>query len=87
MEIQPEAYSEVQIPEEFSEVYENYNKIQRHGLDLSKYNGEKAARYTYKVVNHPSGEKDVRATLLVYKDKLIGGDICTVRLDGLCRTF
>lgn len=88
VEIQPEAYSEVQIPEEFSEVYENYNKIQKTmGLDLSKYNGEKVMRYTYKVVNHPSGEKDVRATLLVYKDKLIGGDICTVRLDGFMQNL
>jgi hypothetical protein len=88
VEIQPEAYSEVQIPEEFSEVYENYNKIQKTmGLDLSKYKGEKVMRYTYKVMNHPSGEKDVRATLLVYKNKLIGGDICTVRLDGFMQNL
>jgi hypothetical protein len=82
VEIEPEAYSEVLIPEEFSDVYENYNKIQKTmGLDLSKYKGDKVMRYTYVVVNYP-GEKDVRATLLVYKNRLIGGDVCTVRLDG-----
>lgn len=88
VEIQPEAYSEVQIPEDFSEIYENYNKIQKTmGLDLAKYKGEKVMRYTYIVVNHPSGEGDVRATLLIYKNKLIGGDVCTVRLDGFMQNL
>jgi hypothetical protein len=83
VEIEPEAYSEVLIPEDFSDVYENYNKIQKTmGLDLSKYKGEKVMRYTYVIVNYPSGEKEVRATLLVFKNKLVGGDVCTVRLDG-----
>ena len=88
VEIQPEAYSEVTIPGDFAEVYENYNVIQKTmGLDLSKYKGETVMRYTYVIVNHPSGESGVRATLLVYKNKLIGGDVCTVRLDGFMQNL
>jgi len=73
---------EVMIPSEFSEVYESYNDIQKaQGLDLEKYRGKTVGRYTFVVLNHPSGE-DVRLTLLVYKNRVIGGDVCTPRLDG-----
>ena len=79
---------EVQIPEEFSEVYENYNKIQKTmGLDLSKYKGEKVMRYTYKVMNHPSGEKDVRQRCLCTKTSLSEEISARSGLTGLCRTF
>ena len=39
-------------------------------------------RYAYRIGNHPSGEQDVRANLLVYKNRLVGGDVCSLRLDG-----
>ena len=83
VENQPEEEIEVMIPSEFSDIYENYNKIQTaQGLDLSTHKGDSVMRYTYIVTNHPSGESDVRLTLLVYKNRLIGGDICTLRYDG-----
>ena len=54
---QPAEEVEVRIPSEFSEVYEKYNLIQKEqGLNLEKHRGEKAMRYTYQIVNHPSGD-------------------------------
>ncbi len=86
--IKPLEVAEVRIPEQFSEVYENYNELQtEQGLDLSKYKGKKVTRYTYEIVNYPTGEQNVQATLLVYKNKLIGGDICSARLDGFMHTL
>ena len=64
-------------------MYENYNQVQKaQGCDLSKYGGKKCKRYTYVVKNYPDHPENVRANLLVYKNKLIGGDICSLELDG-----
>ncbi len=74
---------EVVIPLEFDQVYQNYNLIQLdQGFDLSPYAGRRMKRYTYEIFNHPSGEDAVRANLLVYKEKLVGGDVCSLKLDG-----
>ena len=79
----PAESTEVRIPAEFSEVYEKYNAIQtEQGLDLADYRGEKVMRYAYRILNHPSGEEAVRATLLVKNGRLIGGDVCSMKLDG-----
>ena len=86
--MQPEETTEVRIPAEFSDVYERYNLIQKEqGLDLSDYKGEKVMRYTYLVVNHPNGESNIRATLLVKDNRLIGGDICSARMDGFMHSL
>ena len=74
---------EIVIPLEFDEVYQNYNLLQQEqGFDLSRYCGRTMMRYAYRIGNHPSGEQDVRANLLVYKNRLVGGDVCSLRLDG-----
>lgn len=79
----PSESMEVRIPAEFSEVYEKYNEIQLdQGLDLADYRGEKVMRYAYRILNHPSGEETVRATLLVKDGQLIGGDVCSMKMDG-----
>ncbi len=86
--IQPEESKEVRIPKEFSPVYDQYNELQKQqGLDLTRYQGKKVMRYTYLITNHPSGETNVRATLLVSNGKLIGGDICSPRMDGFMDTL
>jgi hypothetical protein len=86
--IKPLEMTEVMIPEEFSDVYKNYNELQEEqGLDLTKYKGKKVMRYTFEIVNYPSGEQNVQATLLVYKNRLIGGDICSARLDGFMHSL
>ncbi|MBS7360029.1 MAG: DUF4830 domain-containing protein [Oscillospiraceae bacterium] len=80
----------VVIPEEFDDVYENYNKIQlQQGYDLSKYCGREVERYTFKVKNYPNFENDdtIRVNVLVYDGSIIGGDVCSVRLDGFMHGF
>ncbi len=74
----------VHIPEEFDDVYENYNSLQLEcGFDLKKYRGADCTRYTYQIKNFPGDDSgEVRANILVFDRRIIGGDIMTVRLDG-----
>jgi hypothetical protein len=68
---------------EFDEVYQNYNQIQQEqGFDLTQYAGRQVKRYSYEVFNHPSGDQYVRANLLVYREKLVAGDVCSLQLNG-----
>lgn len=79
----PLEFMEVQIPEEFDEVYSEYNNIQiSQGMDLKKYAGKRAMRYSYQILNYPTGEAGIIANILVYKNKLIGGDVCSPQLNG-----
>lgn len=85
---------EVVIPEVFDSVYETYNQLQKaQGLNLEKYKGKTVQRYTYALTGKtdvstdgaqsdgPLGE--VRyATLLIYKNRVIGGDITTTGPNG-----
>ncbi len=79
---------EINIPTEFNEVYKKYNQLQiSQGFDLTPYKGKAVTRYTYSIINYPDGIKNVRANLLVYKNKVIGGDICTLDLHGFMHSF
>ncbi len=87
VEPKPAEVMELTIPEEFDGVYEEYNEMQRRqGMDLSKYKGKRVKRWTYEITNYPE-EPQVVANLLVYEDTIIGGDVCTVRLDGFMHGF
>lgn len=80
---EPRGEREVQIPEEFDEVYDSYNQIQQaQGLDLAPYKGKRATLFTYEVANHPSGEQGVTANLLIRRGKLIAADISSPQADG-----
>ncbi len=86
-EVDPESESEreVIIPETFDEIFESYNALQKKaGFDLEDYKGETVKKYTYKILNYPSAEKDdiIKADLLVLDGRVIGGDIYSPRLDG-----
>lgn len=77
-----EEEAEVKIPMEFNDVYENYNNIQKEiGTDLHNYLGADCIRYTYTIENTDDGG-ELRANLLVYQGRIIGGDICSTALDG-----
>lgn len=79
---------DVKIPEEFDDVYENYNALQkRQGCDLKKYAGKRCKRYTYIVTNYPGKPENIRANLLVVNGKLVGGDICSIELEGFIHGF
>ena len=79
---------EVSIPEEFDKVYLGYNEMQKEqGLGLTKYKGKTVTRYTYNVTNYPDYEGDVYISLLVYKNKVIGGDVCSADVGGFVHGF
>lgn len=79
---------EVQIPTDFDKIMNSYNNIQRNqGLDLSKYKGKRVNRYTYKVTNYPDYDGTVYANIIVYKNKVIGGDICSSDIEGFIHGF
>lgn len=84
----PLEIEEVTIPKEFDDTYSEYNEIQKYqNCDLTKYKGKKVKRYTYEVLNYPSGEQGVKATLLIYKNRVIGGDICSSNFEGFMHGF
>lgn len=79
---------EVTIPDEFDKVFVNYNEIQkRQGLDLSKYKRKKVTRYTFEVTNYPEYEGTVLANVIVYRNRVVGGDICSGDPDGFVCTL
>jgi len=75
---------EVRIPETFNEVETSYNEIQKqHGFDLLDYKGKRVMCYTYEIVNHDKAKEGVYAQLLIYKNRIIGGDIhCNDKQNG-----
>ena len=75
---------EIVIPEIFSDVYSEYNRLQRTaGFDLSRYKGESACVYTYRL----SDSEDTVINLIVSDNNIIGGDVSSVRIDGEMRAI
>lgn len=87
----PLEVAEVIIPTEFDETYKAYNDIQKkQGFDLEKYKGTRVKRWTYEIKNYPgyAGNSGcIRANILVCDGNVIGGDICSVELDGFMHGF
>ena len=76
-------FMEINIPEEFDRVYSDYNELQKsQGFDLSDYKGKRAMHYSYTIKNYPTGEEGVTLCLVVYKDKIIAGDVSSPKLDS-----
>jgi hypothetical protein len=74
---------QVKIPVKFSDVYIRYNALQlAQGFDLTRYGGLDATRYTYRVNNYPSSDENVVADIIVYKDKVIAGNVQSCAPDG-----
>ena len=84
----PKESTTVQIPTEFDKVFSAYNEIQRgQGLDLSPYAAKTVERYTYTVTNYEGYEGTVLANLLVYRGRIVGGDICSADAGGFIHGF
>lgn len=80
---EPIENEKVTIPYVFGDVYVNYNALQRkQGFDLSRYRGKHVVRWTYTVKNYPGVPDGVRANILVFDGRVVGGDVCTVALGG-----
>ena len=85
---QPVEFEEVLIPEQFEGVFEDYNGMQKsQGYDFTKYKGRRVMRYSYNITNYPNIKENVRATLFIYKNTVIGGDVASVNLDGFMHGF
>lgn len=85
---EPKESAEVTIPAEFDKIFTGYNEIQkRQGLDLSDYKKKKVMRYTYEVTNYEGHTGTVYANLLVYRNRVIGGDICSADVSGFIHGF
>ena len=84
----PVESGQVRIPEQMSEVFDRYNKLQKQqGYDLSTYAGKNVMRYVYKVENFPDATDPVYATVLVYKNQVIGGDLTSTAAGGAVQGF
>ena len=88
VEVTPVEQCEITVPREFDKVMTSYNEIQKQqGLDLSKYCKKTAGRYTYKVTNYPEYNGTVYANIIVYKNRVIAGDICSADAKGFIHTL
>ena len=84
----PKESGRVRIPEQSGEAFNRYNNLQKgQGYDLSKYAGKTVMRYVYQVNNYPGATEPVYATVLVYKNQIIGGDITDTAAKGHIRGF
>ena len=84
----PVESGQVRIPEKSSEVFDRYNQLQKsQGYDLSAYAGKNVMRYVYKVNNFPGATDPVYATLLIYKNQIIGGDVTNTGVKGAIQGF
>lgn len=88
-QVQPDPVEtrEVMIPAQFNDVYTAYNVMQQaQGFDLEPYAGEVCTQYLYQIDNYPD-ETEVYATLLVYGEEIIGGDVSCAEVDGFMHGF
>ena len=84
----PTESGKVRIPAQSGDVFTRYNALQQaQGYDLSQFAGETVMRYVYEINNFPGATEPVYATLLVHKNKIIGGDITDTSPNGKIRPF
>lgn len=77
------AVDEIKMPSKFNDIYENYNNLQkRAGFDISLYRGKTVKKLSYRVNGY---EEVVFVNLLVFDNKIIGGDISSTALDGFMK--
>ena len=80
--------AEVAVPEQFGEVYRQYNELQRsQGFDLTPYRGQKAVRFTFPLEDYPAPKEagPVYANVLFVGDTIAAADICAVGARGFIR--
>ena len=86
--VSPVESGQVKIPKDTTEVFDRYNALQKSmGYDLSAFGGKTVMRYVYKINNFPGATEPVYATLLVYKNQVIGGDVTDTAAKGSVRGF
>ena len=84
VEENPIEISHLTIPTDFDAVYQTYNAMQKaSGFNLEDFKGKSVTRYSYRVLNHQSSETtQVAASIFVYGNTIIAGDISSVEDNG-----
>ncbi len=84
---EPYSVEQIIVPKEFDDIFENYNLIQiESGFDLSTYRGKLLTKYTYEILNTENFDNaKVYTNILLYKNKIVGGDITCPRLNGFIK--
>lgn len=72
------------IPERLDSSYQDYMNLQTdQGFpSLQQYSGKEVERYTYEILNYPTGEEGVQVNLLFHQGKVIGGEVLSAQVDG-----
>jgi len=84
----PAEIKTVTIPAEFDKVFAAYNELQKiQGLNLAKYKSKDVTRYTFRITNYEDYEGTVYANVLVYRNRVIGGDVCSADASGFVHGF
>lgn len=79
----PGEVREVLVPAQSDETFAEYNRLQQTaGMDLTPLMGKRVKCWSYTVTNFP-GTETVQAHILVYRGRIVGGDISSTRLEGL----
>lgn len=79
---------EVIIPATFDEKYVKYNEMQKiSGFNLEEYAGKTVKKYTFRLREYPDTKDEVIANILVYNDRVIGGDISSTTFGGFQHGF
>lgn len=79
----PAETQEVVIPAQENDVFTRYNELQKsQGYDLQPLAGKTVKRYVYEIKNHPDAAGTYRATLLIHRDRIVGGDVASTEQGG-----
>ncbi|MCQ2441500.1 MAG: DUF4830 domain-containing protein [Oscillospiraceae bacterium] len=87
-QVTKEREDSVLLPAVFDSSYSDYLTIQEQcGFDLRPLAGENVTRYSYDILNYPTGEEGVLLDLLVWNGQIVGGDVRTGDLDGFMKSL
>lgn len=84
----PLSDDEVTLPQNVQGVFAGYNELQKsQGLDLTPYGGKRVRKVVFLLTNHPNVDQQVLATLFIYRNKVIAGDIASGDPTGFVHPF
>ena len=77
VEPEPVLEEKLKIPKSFEDDFlRDYIAMQNaSGYALQEQAGKKVSRFTYAVINYPTGEENIMLTLLVRKGAVVGGEL------------
>ncbi|MBQ8910973.1 MAG: DUF4830 domain-containing protein [Clostridia bacterium] len=78
----------VTLPQKAEGIFAAYNELQKgQGLDLSPYGGKRVRRVVFNVLNYPDAKGQVVATLFIYRNTVVAGDVSSGAPDGFVCGF